>query len=81
MWIAARFETKVTPQCNHIGKYADLPASSRLTDKGVITWDRDELRPVRICNFCSRLHETGTKRLVDYTGPVQTQKQEILGAI
>ena len=76
-----RFETKVTHQCNHIGKYADLPASSRLTDKGVITWDRNELRPVRICNFCSRLHETGTKRFVDYMGPVQTQKQEILGAI
>ena len=29
-----RFETKVTHQCNHIGKYADLPAPSRLTDKG-----------------------------------------------
>ena len=32
-------------------------------------------------NFCSRLHESGTKRFVDYTGPVQTQKQEILGAV
>ena len=33
--------------------------TSRATT-GVTTWDRDELRPVRICNFCSRLHETGT---------------------
>jgi len=48
---------------------------------GVITWDRDELRPVRICNFCSPLHETGTKRFVDYMRPVQTQKQEIRVAI
>ena len=45
---------------------------------GVITWDRDELRRVRICNFCSRLHETGTKRFFYYMRPVQTQKQEIL---
>ena len=49
--------------------------------KEVITWDRDELRPVRICNFCSRLHESGTKRFVDYMRQVQTQKQEILVAI
>ena len=48
---------------------------------GVIPWDRDELRPVQICNLCSRLDETGTKCLVDYMGPVQTLKQEILGAI
>ena len=47
----------------------------------VITWDRDELCPVQICNFCSRLHATGTKRYVDYMRPVQIQKQEILGAI
>ena len=38
--------------------------------------DRYELVPVR--NFCSRLHETGTKCLVDYMRPVQTQKQQIL---
>ena len=44
-------------------------------------WDWDELRPPRICNFCSRLHETGTKHFVDYMRPVQTQKQEILVAI
>ena len=31
--------------------------------------------------FCTRLHETGTKRFVDYMRPVQTQKQEILVAI
>ena len=49
--------------------------------RGVITWDRDELRQVRICNFCSRLHETGTKRFVAYMRQVQTQKQEILGAV
>ena len=44
-------------------------------------WDWDELRPPRICNFCSRLHETGTKHFVEYMRPVQTQKQEILVAI
>ena len=49
--------------------------------KGVITWDGDEFRSARICNFCSRLHKTGTKRLVDYMRPVQTQKHEIIGAI
>ena len=54
--------------------------TSRATT-GVTTWDRDELRPLRICNFCSRLHETWTKRFVDYMRPVQTQKQEILVAI
>ena len=33
---------------------------------GVIPWHRDELRPVQICNLCSRLQETGTKCLVGY---------------
>ena len=33
------------------------------------------------CNFCSRLHETETKRYVDYKRAVQAQKQEILGSI
>ena len=28
-------------------------------------------------NFCSRLHETGTKCLVDYMRPVRAQKQHI----
>ena len=34
-----------------------------------------------ICNFCSRFHETGTKRFVDYMKPVETQEREILVAI
>ena len=41
----------------------------------------NELRRVRICSFCSRLHETGVKPFVGYMRSVQTQKQEILGAI
>ena len=52
-----------------------------LQNKGVITWDQDELRPVRISHLCSRFHETGMKHFVDYMRPVQTQKQEILVAI
>ena len=67
------------------GSFFVLHENSMVSDqhesKGVITWDWDELRPVRICNFCSRLHETGTKRFVDYMRPVQTQKQEIHVAI
>ena len=53
-----------------------------LKTKGEFTWDRNYLRLVRMCNFCGHLHESGTEWLVDiYMRPVQTQKEEILGAI
>ena len=52
-----------------------LKVSGYLHETGTNS-DRYELVPVR--NSCPRLHETGTKHLVDYMRPVPTQRQQIL---
>lgn len=55
--------------------------SSKL--KRVFTRDREELRPVGICNVCSRIHESDRDEMLSRLPmtPVRTQKKQILGAI